>query len=327
MRKTLFCFLLSVTLLALGGATAIVKADDFIVFARPYGMMATHAFVADHEGYFRDEHLNIQFEKTINAKIAADALVAGRAVATVLTDSSLVYFSFSGDDSLRILAQGGSHPEMTVVARRDSGIASPSDLRGKRVGYLPGTASYMFLVRLLDRTGLTLRDVTPVALQPPAMPQALQGGALDAFVMWEPWVDQAVKALGENAVTFRASDVYAYKIVFVVRQDFAVRKPEQVRALLRAFLKAEAFIKAHPEETLRLMSKVLKLDEAILRKNWKDYDFTIKLDDDALSTMREDARYVIRDDPNFAGKAIPDFRRYIDPTFLREVAPERVKWP
>ncbi len=331
-RFFLGCLVGLVVFVSLAGGRATAQADEPVRICRPNNMVSTLLRVAEQKNYFRDAGINVVFQETTNAKISTDALLAGHADAMGTVEAPLVYVGLgslgAASPPLVLIAAGGGSPETALVGRKDAGVATLADIRGKRVGYLPGTVSYMLLARLLDKTGLTMRDITLVPLQPPAMPHALKGGAVDAFVMWEPWADQAVKALGEDKIVrLRYPELYTYKTLFVVTKDFAHQHPEKVTALLKALLRAEAFVKAHPEETMRLMSEAIKLDEAILRKNWKDYDFTVGLDDSILTMMREDARYVIRDDPNFAGKAIPDFSRYIEQKFLREVVPERVRLP
>ena len=324
MRKLFVCLLLWGGLLF---APVGAKAAEPLRLGLPRSMDATVVYMAEHEGYFRDEGVDVRITFNAHSRISNDAVIAGHADASGTTDGPLTYLSFNADHPLRVVAQTGSAPETTLVARKDEGITTEADIRGKRIGYLPGTGSYLFLERLLEKLGLQMGDIQPVVLQPSAMPLTLQGKSIDAFVMWEPWADQAAKALGDNAVQFRCPDAHVYKVLLVVADGFAKKHPDKIAAVLRALLKAEVWVKDHPDETIRVMSQLLSLDEAVIRKHWKDYDFTVGLDDSILTTMREDARYVIRDDPNFAGKAIPDFNRYIEPKFLREVAPERVTLP
>ena len=292
-------------------------------FCRPNNAVSALAYIAEHEGYFTDANLGVSFLTTTNAKLCNDNLSAGHADVMFGAEGPFSWMSFN-DHPVRLVAQAGVNPETTLIARRDAGIVSEADIRGKRIGYLPGTVSYLYLVRLLDKLGLTMKDVTPTAMQPPAMPHALQGGAIDAFVMWEPWADQAVKALGDKAVRLPDSALYTYKTTFGVTKDFAVTYPETVQVLLQILIKAESFIKAHPDEAIAILSEAVKLDADVIRQNWKDYDFTLSLGPDIVKLMEDNARYIIRDDANFAGKAVPDYRSFIDPQFLKAVAPERV---
>ncbi len=48
-----------------------------------------------------------------------------------------------------------------IVARKDSGISAPGDLKGKRIGYTPGTTSDFFLDSMLTASALRDRQSTP----------------------------------------------------------------------------------------------------------------------------------------------------------------------
>src|SRR6188472_912827 len=61
-----------------------------------------------------------------------------------------------------------SRPEWTaLVTGKDSKIASVADLKGKRVAVTRGTDPHIFLVRALQKFGMTEKDIVPVLLQHP----------------------------------------------------------------------------------------------------------------------------------------------------------------
>ena len=223
---------------------------------------------------------------------------------------------------MRIIAQTGVNPELALFVRRDRGITRESDLRGKMVGYLPGT---FYLARVLEKQGMSFSDIHTVALQPPAMPHALQGGVIDAFVMWEPWGDQAMKVLGDKVLRLHDKTLYNFRQMFSVTKTFAQTHPDDVKALLKALLSAERYTHEHPKDAIAFLADAVKLDPVFLQKNWAEYEFKIKLDNSLVDLMKEDARFIIRDDPNFKDKSVPDYRQGIDSSFLSAVAPERVE--
>jgi ABC-type nitrate/sulfonate/bicarbonate transport system substrate-binding protein len=51
---------------------------------------------------------------------------------------------------------------MAIIAKKDSGIATIKDLRGKRVAVFPGTTQEVFFLERLRMEGMTIRDVEPV---------------------------------------------------------------------------------------------------------------------------------------------------------------------
>src|SRR4030088_3162661 len=51
---------------------------------------------------------------------------------------------------------------MAVIAKKDAGIASIKDLKGKRVAVFPGTTQEVFFLERLRMEGMTIKDVEPV---------------------------------------------------------------------------------------------------------------------------------------------------------------------
>jgi ABC-type phosphate/phosphonate transport system substrate-binding protein len=106
----------------------------------------------------------------------------------------------------RVLAMRDTDKEVTalLLVKSDSGIASPGDLRGKRVALGSATSSEQALIpkRQLRQEGLDLdRDCTVVELEPTEHPgeaawveprtliAALEDGKVDAITLFKPWYD------------------------------------------------------------------------------------------------------------------------------------------
>ena len=51
---------------------------------------------------------------------------------------------------------------MAIIAKKDSGINSIKDLKGKRVAVFPGTTQEVFFLERLRMEGMTIKDVEPV---------------------------------------------------------------------------------------------------------------------------------------------------------------------
>lgn len=69
-----------------------------------------------------------------------------------------------------------------LVALKDGGINSVSDLKGKRVSLdEPGSGTYVDAKLILEASGLSTKDVTAEALKGNAASEALRNGKIDAF--------------------------------------------------------------------------------------------------------------------------------------------------
>jgi hypothetical protein len=104
-----------------------------------------------------------------------------------------------------------------VVAKRSSGIRTVADLKGKRVVVPRNTSAHYSLVKILATAGLQESDVTLVAAPATEMALSLVRGEADAISMWEPESQNAVDALGSDAVIFSGKGIYREGFSFTRR--------------------------------------------------------------------------------------------------------------
>jgi len=88
-----------------------------------------------------------------------------------------------------------------LVVRRDAGIASVKDLRGKRVSLdREGSGTRVDALLILKAFGVKLSDIKDLALSPETAPDALRAGELDAFFMIVGAPANGIVNLAEDAL-------------------------------------------------------------------------------------------------------------------------------
>ena len=112
-------------------------------------------------------------------------------------------------------------------------------LKGKTIGYVPGSSAHHALLQGLASVGMSDRDVSLVAVPIDDMPDALDAERIAAFAAWEPAPTIATGRNRNNRVAFRAQSTD----YFVVSQDFVKRQPEAARAVISAFVRAIYWMK------------------------------------------------------------------------------------
>jgi NitT/TauT family transport system substrate-binding protein len=163
-----------------------------------------------------------------------------------------------------------------IVARRSAGIASLRDLRGKRIGtQLQSSAAY-FLDRMMRSVHLTAEDVISMpfmartSMPLTAIPEALRSGEIDAVALWEPQVQRAKLAIGDDAIEFRDPAVYTEKFNLCTTEgnlanaDLRRRIVEFARALVTATRR----LKERPDAGWRLVARAAELDIETVRGAW-----------------------------------------------------------
>jgi sulfonate transport system substrate-binding protein len=155
-----------------------------------------------------------------------------------------------------------SKPEWTaLLVRKDSGITSVAQLRGKRVAATRGTDPFVFLARALDRNGLTTKGIEYVALQHSDGKNALLRGDVDAWAGLDPLMAQAEVESGARFL-FRDGDLNTYGVLNV-RDEFTKTHPELILRVLKAYEKARRWALADPAPFRALVVAQAKLSDAV----------------------------------------------------------------
>ncbi|MGA9718464.1 MAG: ABC transporter substrate-binding protein [Acidobacteriaceae bacterium] len=137
-----------------------------------------------------------------------------------------------------------------MVVRKNGPVKTVADLRGLTVA-IPSRFSdeRLMLIRAMKLAGLKPTDVKMLEMAPPDVASALRAGAIDGFVMGEPFPSQAEMA-GFGRVLFQARDYWPdyMSCILVVRQDLIDQRPEVVQQLVDGIARSGLWLdKGKPE--------------------------------------------------------------------------------
>src|SRR5213592_3777714 len=87
-----------------------------------------------------------------------------------------------------------------ILVPKDSPLKSVADLKGKKIALNKGSNVHYLLVKALQRSGVKYTDVQTVFLPPADARAAFERGAVDAWVIWDPFLAAAEKQLGARVL-------------------------------------------------------------------------------------------------------------------------------
>ena len=151
-----------------------------------------------------------------------------------------------------------------VIVPSGSAIRSVADLKGKRVAYNKGSNVHYFLVKLLEKHGLKYADVQSVFLAPADARAAFEKGAVDAWIIWDPFLASAQKTLGARILA-DATGVVNNRAYYFSSRDFASRHPEVLRIAVEEINAIDRWAAKNKDAAATELSAVLGLDTAITR--------------------------------------------------------------
>ena len=285
--------------------------------------LSVPAYIAKNQGYFTEEGLDVEVKEYSSGKKATKALFAGEVDISTVADMPVVLNSFKREDFCIFATFTSSYPFVKIIARRDKGIKTGADLKGKRVGANRGTSSHFFLVVFLIHNRLSVSDVEMVHIRTVDLPAALKNGEVDAISVWQPYTQKAKKLLKGNAIEMPSSEIYRTTFNLAVMKGVAKEHPEILRRFLRAIDKAAAFIKKNRKISQDIIAETFKLDNGTVSAAWDDFTFKLSLDQTLLVTWDEIARWAIQS--NFIDKKrLPNYLNFVYLDALEAVKPESI---
>jgi sulfonate transport system substrate-binding protein len=181
-----------------------------------------------------------------------------------------------------------------LVARKSAGINTVADLKGKRIATIPQTSSGYFTALLLAKAGLTYADVTPVPMALPDMPKALAEGRVDAVSIWEPEVDNAARAIGNDAIEFSGKGIYRelfnLNTTAEALADPARRK--KVVAFVREIVKAAGELRKDPTHAQKLVSESSGYSLDVVKRSWEHHAYIAAQVPDLLDVMVAEEKWL-----------------------------------
>jgi len=119
-------------------------------------------YVADAQGYFKQNGINVEFVPVASAAERDQLMQAGQ-IDGMINDivSSVLYNKDTPKIGIVRIARAASTDtaQYAILAAKDSGIAKPEDLKGVPIGISEGTVIAYVTDRLLQQAGLALEDI------------------------------------------------------------------------------------------------------------------------------------------------------------------------
>ena len=197
--------------------------------------------IAEQNGYFEEQgvDLDLQIFKAANDRDAA--LQAGE-LDGVLCDETAISIYQNSDIDMKIT--GTTNGSWTLVAGKDSGITSLSDLKGKKVGISKNTMIEYLADDIALSNGLEVSDIEKVAI--PAMParlEALKNNQIDAAILPAPFNDTAVADGGVEITKIYNKDIMISVTAFL--QEVIDKDANAIKGFYNAYNKAIEFINSN----------------------------------------------------------------------------------
>ena len=232
---------------------------------------------------------------------------------------------------IRVVAALGVQPSPVVatpsIARKDlwdsGAIKSGADFKGRKVAInVPGAIPEYFLYVILEKYGMTMKDVNKTIIGFPQMVIALQNKAIDVAFLPEPFattaINQEIGALVVPEAEVGAGELTTmvfFSGQFLRERGVAIRF---LRAMLRAAHETQGNYSKNPELSA-LLAKATKLKpEAVRESTAAEFDPNLDITKFEDSLRRQEQVYMKIGRLNYSTPL--QVNRLVDDTLVHEAA-------
>lgn len=264
-----------------------------VVIGSVPGIAAAGTYIADAKGYFRDAGIDVEIA---NLASAADAMasLSTNQMQVVEGGYSAGYWNALAKDFPIITAfERGSRPtnhKIVVPPSMKDKIKTVADLKGHSVAVnAPGSLTIYELGKMLEASGLTIKDVEVKYIPFPQMAVALKNGAIDAAEDIPPFVNVGIEQGLMHVVGSVDDTLKPYplaSIAYQINTDWAAKNQDVVRKFFVAIARGtREYCQAYHhgpnrDEVLDIMVKYKVMsDRALLNRiPWQGRDPNGRMD-------------------------------------------------
>ncbi|AZR23757.1 sulfonate ABC transporter substrate-binding protein [Xanthomonas vasicola] len=153
----------------------------------------------------------------------------------------------------------------TILVPSTSAVRTVADLKGKRVAFQKGSSAHNLLLRLLAKSGLSMRDITPLYLSPANARAAFAAGQVDAWAIWDPWYS-ALTLDGSARLLANGEGLGLTGGFFLSSRRYATAWGPFVQQVMGTLNQADGLLERDRAGSIKILAQVSGLSPAVVER-------------------------------------------------------------
>jgi sulfonate transport system substrate-binding protein len=178
-----------------------------------------------------------------------EALAVGSVDIGATGDSPPVFAQSAGKDLFYVGAEPPKPDTSAVLVKPSSPLRRLPDLRGRRIAVQRGSSAHYLLVQALAKGGVAWADIQPVYLPPADARAAFERGAVDAWVIWDPYF-AAAEVQGDVRVLATSRGLSSNNSFYLAARGLAGNEPA-LQQIFAALTETDAWLRGQRTEAAK----------------------------------------------------------------------------
>ena len=210
-------------------------------------------YVAAEKGFFKAEGIEVNFDYRMD--IDALPLVASGKIDFAIAGGDQVITARSHDIPVVYLATLYAKFPPTIISLSKSGIRTPQDLKGKKIGLPLYGTSLLAIKAIFNKAGISEKDVQLIDVGYTQIP-SLTSGKVDAVVGFAN--NEPLSLIAEGYPIHQIDSWHYFPLVghgLITGKTMLDNNPKMVQAMVRATVKGMQYSLEHPIEAYAICLK------------------------------------------------------------------------
>jgi NitT/TauT family transport system substrate-binding protein len=290
--------------------------------------------VAERNGYFKDEGLEVEIPDFAGGAKALQALVGGSADMVSGAYEHTINMVAKKQPIKAVVLQA-KYSSIVLLLPKDKAAKYKGgrDLKGLKIGVTaPGSSTNMFVNNLLAKDGLKPNDVSIVGVGTGSGAfAAMDKGEIDAMSNLDPVISQLEAtgkfvAVADSRTEKGMKDIYGgdyHASVIYITDEYIKKNPNTVQAVVNAMVRADRWIaKATPQQIVDAMPAEYKAGNPSLYKDALLKNMIGYSEDGQMSLKAAENVYkvLVQFEPSVKAAGKMDLNQTFDNSFARKAA-------
>jgi sulfonate transport system substrate-binding protein len=243
-------------------ATAQHKTETLRIGYQKYGTLTVLKARGDLDKRLASQGIEVKWTEFPAGPQLLEGLNVGSIDFGTVGEAPPIFAQAAGADLVYVANQPPAPAAEAIVVPKDSTLKLVAELKGKKVALNKGSNVHYLLLKALEKAGLRYGDVQAVFLPPADARAAFERGAVDAWVIWDPFLAAAEKQLGAKVLADGRGLVANHQFYLAARA-YADKRPQVIQAIVEELAKLDRWAEGNAREVATLLAPQIGLDVGI----------------------------------------------------------------